>query len=109
MPTKGVNGVNTSHLFWLLEIEVTRKEIVEAIPIAKMMKQDMYVTVSSLSTQEQNLFLSSADYSTLATEADRVAYVKISQAQLPNLGAEAAGTTALLQKQLGVIAIALLR
>jgi len=112
LPTKGVTGVNTADMFWIFEVELTRKEIVEAVPIAKLIKLDIYSTATSLATQEQSLFLTAADYTNAAiitNEADRVAYVKINQSHLSNLGAEAAGTAALLKKQLGVVAVALLR
>jgi len=101
LPTKGVTGVNTADMFWIFEVELTRKEIVEAVPIAKLIKLDIYSTATSLATQEQSLFLTAADYTNAAiitNEADRVAYVKINQSHLSNLGAEAAGTAALLKK-----------
>ena len=58
---------------------------------------------------EKELFLPQADYNALTTEKVKTDYVKISRDNLTNLGGEIAGSAALLQKQLGVIAIALLR
>lgn len=56
MPIYGNLGTNTAELYWVLDVDLTRKEIVEAVPIAKMMKQDMYPTSNSLATQEQTIF-----------------------------------------------------
>jgi hypothetical protein len=52
MPIFGNSGANTAELYWILDVELTRKEIVEAVPIAKMMKQDMYPSSNSLTIQE---------------------------------------------------------
>jgi hypothetical protein len=52
MPIFGNSGANTAELYWILDVELTRKEIVEAVPIAKMMKTDMYPSSNSLTIQE---------------------------------------------------------
>ena len=57
MPIFGNSGTNTAELYWVLDVDLTRKEIVEAVPFAYMMKQYMYPTSNSLATQEQTLFV----------------------------------------------------
>ena len=49
----GNSGGNTAELFWVLEVDLTRKEIVEAVAIAKMLKENIYPTSNSLAIQEQ--------------------------------------------------------
>ena len=59
MPLLGSGSSNNpvgSELFWILEIELRRREIVDAVPIAYMMKQDMYPNSNSLLSQEISLF-----------------------------------------------------
>lgn len=79
MPIYGNSGTNTAELYWVLDVDLTRKEIVEAVPFAYMMKQYMYPTSNSLTTQEQTLFITQSQYSALTLDSDKIAYVKVHQ------------------------------
>jgi hypothetical protein len=62
-----------------------------------------------LADAEKELFLPQFEYNLLDNEKAKTDYVKISRDHLLMLGGHVTGTETLLQKQLGVIAIALLR